>query len=131
MRFMMLMMPGGYGDAEPGTEPDPEHVAEMMEYNEALEEAGVLLDVNGLHPPSTGARVSFPGGAPQVTDGPFAETREVVGGYWIIEVDSKEEAVEWAKRCPGSEEETIEVRRVQETSDFSDEVRAAIEGAPP
>lgn len=126
MRFMMLMLPGSYEDAEP----DPEHVAEMTEYNEALEEAGVLLDVNGLHPPSTGARVSFPGGEPRVIDGPFAETKEVVGGYWVIEVGSKQEAVDWAKRCPGSENEVIEVRRVQELSDFSDEVRAALEGTP-
>lgn len=126
MRFMMLMMPGGYVDAEP----DPEHVAEMAEYNEALEEAGVLLDVNGLHPPSMGARVSFSGDEPRVTDGPFAEAKEVVGGYWVIEVDSKHEAVDWAKRCPGSENEVIEVRRIHELSDFSDEVRAALEGTP-
>lgn len=113
MRFMMLMLPEGYGEAEPGTEPDPEHVAEMARYNEALEEAGVLRDLAGLHPPSMGARVSFSGGEPRVTDGPFAEAREVVGGYWIIEVDSKEDAVDWATRCPASDDETIEIRQVQ------------------
>ncbi len=131
MRFMMLMIPRGYEDAEPGAvaELDPEAVAAMMKYNEELEEAGVLLDLNGLHPPSTGARVSFEGGEPRVTDGPFAEAKEVVGGYWMIEVDSKEEAVEWAKRCPGSENEVIEIRQVQEMEDYSDEVRDVVEGS--
>lgn len=132
MRFMMLMIPEGYGDAGPEAvrELDPEAVEKMMEYNRKLEEAGVLRDLNGLHPPSTGARVSFEAGEPRVTDGPFAEAKEVVGGYWIIEVASLEEAVEWAKRCPGSDSETIEIRRVQELSDFSDEVREAAGGTP-
>lgn len=131
MRFMMLMIPGGYEDADPGAvgELDPEAVAAMMKYNEELEEAGVLLDLNGLHPPSTGARVSFEGGQPHVTDGPFAEAKEVVGGYWMIEVDSKEEAVEWARQCPGSENEVIEIRQVQEMSDYSDEVKEIVEGS--
>lgn len=130
MRFMMLMIPGGYGDAGPGAvaELDPEAVEAMMGYNRELEEAGVLLDLNGLHPPSTGARVSFEGGEPRVTDGPFAEAKEVVGGYWILEVGSKEEAVAWAKRCPASENEVIEVRRIQEMEDYSDEVRDVVEG---
>ncbi|MFP3947391.1 MAG: YciI family protein [Longimicrobiales bacterium] len=132
MRFMMLMIPGGYEAAEPDAVEnlDPEAVEKMMKYNSALEEAGVLLDLNGLHPPSSGARVSFAGGEPRVTDGPFAEAKEVVGGYWIIDVSSKEEAVEWAKRCPGSENEVIEIRRIQEMSDFSDEVRTAAEEFP-
>lgn len=132
MRFMMLMIPGGYEDAGPEAtgQLDPEAVAAMMKYNQELEEAGVLLDLNGLHPPSMGARVSFAGGEPHVTDGPFAETKEVIGGYWIIEVDSKEEAVEWAKRCPGSENEVIEVRQLQELSDFSDEVQEVVEAFP-
>ena len=128
MRFMMLMIPEGYGDAEPGTEPDPEGVKRMMAYNEELEAAGVLLDLNGLHPPSMGARVSFSDGEPEVTDGPFAEAREVVGGYWIIEVGSREEAVEWARRCPALESETIEIRQIHELSDFSPEVQEAIRG---
>ena len=72
----------------------------MMKYNEALQKAGVLLALDGLHPPSMGARVSFPGGKPKVTDGPFAEAKEVLGGYWMIQVKSKEEAIEWASRCP-------------------------------
>ena len=132
MKFMMLMIPEGYGEAGPDAvqDLDPEAVEKMMAYNEELEEAGVLRDLAGLHPPSTGARVSFEGGEPHVTDGPFAEAKEVVGGYWLIEVGSKEEAVEWAKRCPASEHETIEIRRVQEVSDYSDEVRDAVESHP-
>lgn len=131
MRFMMLMIPEGYGDAGPDAvqELDPEAVEKMMAYNRELEEAGVLRDLNGLHPPSTGARVSFEGGEPRVTDGPFAEAKEVVGGYWIIEVPSLEEAVEWAKRCPGSDSEVIEIRQIQEMADFSDEVREAVESS--
>ena len=94
--------------------PDPKAVAAMMKYNESLQKAGVLLALDGLHPPSTGARVSFAGGKPKVTDGPFAEAKEVIGGYWMIQVKSKEEAIEWASRCPASDNEVIEVRQVQE-----------------
>ena len=104
MRFMMLMIPKGYENAAPGTMPDAKAVAAMMKYNEALQKAGVLLALDGLHPPSMGARVSFAGGKPKVTDGPFAEAKEVLGGYWMIQVKSKEEAIEWAKRCPGVRE---------------------------
>lgn len=131
MRFMMLMIPRGYESADPDAtrELDPEAVAAMMKYNEELEKAGVLLDLNGLHPPSRGARISFAGGEPRVTDGPFAEVKEVVGGYWLIDVASKEEAIEWAKRCPGSENEVIEIRQVQEISDFSDDVVRVVEAA--
>jgi len=118
MRFMMLMIPKGYEQAAPGTMPPAEHIAAMMKYNESLTKAGVLLALDGLHPPSTGARVSFSGGKPTVTDGPFSEAKEVVGGYWMIQVKSKAEAVEWASRCPGLDNETIEVRQVQEMSDF-------------
>jgi hypothetical protein len=128
MRFMMLMIPKGYEKAAPGTMPDPKAVAAMMKYNEALQKAGVLLPLDGLHPPSMGARVSFSGGKPKVTDGPFAEVKEVVGGYWMIQVKSKEEAIEWASRCPGSDNEVIEVRQVQEFSDFPAEVRDAAAG---
>lgn len=123
MRFMMLMIPKGYETAEPGTVPEAEAVAKMMEYNRSLQEAGVLLALDGLHPPSMGARVSFPGGKPKVTDGPFAEAKEVLGGYWMIQVKSKEEAIEWASRCPGGENEVIEVRQVQELEDFPADVQ--------
>jgi hypothetical protein len=128
MRFMMLMIPQGYETAPPDVQLDPERVASMMKYNEALKDAGILVTLDGLHPPSMGARVSFASGKPVVTDGPFAEAKEVLGGYWMIEVNSKEEAIEWAKKCPASENETIEIRQVQEMSDFSEEVQQAAAG---
>jgi len=125
MRFMMLMIPRGYETAKPGTMPDPKAVAAMMKYNESLQKAGVLVGLDGLHPRSAGARVSFSGGQPKVMDGPFAETKEVVGGYWMIQVKSKEEAIELASRCPASDNEVIEVRQVQEFADFTPEVQKA------
>jgi hypothetical protein len=130
MRFMMLMIPKGYEKAQPGAMPDAKAVAAMMKYNEALQKAGVLLALDGLHPPSMGARVTFAGGKPKVTDGPFTEAKEVVGGYWIIQVKSKEEAVEWASRCPASDNEVIELRQVQEMSDFPADVQEAAAGFP-
>src|SRR6186713_2197606 len=128
MRFMMLMIPKGYESATPGTLPDADAVSAMMKYNEELQKAGVLLALDGLHPPSMGARVSFPGGKPRVVDGPFAEAREVLGGYWMINVASRAEAIEWASRCPGGENEIIEVRQVQEMSDFPPDVQQAAAG---
>ena len=110
MRFMMLMFPKGYEKAAPGVMPDAKAVAAMMKYNESLQKAGVLLALDGLHPPSMGARVSFAGGKPRVTDGPFIEAKEVVGGYWMIQVKSKEEAVEWASRCPASRTSPTPIR---------------------
>src|SRR5271170_7794613 len=118
MRFMMLMIPKGYENAAPGAMPDPKAVAAMMKYNESLQKAGVLLALDGLHPPSSGARVSFKGGKPTVTDGPFPEVKEVLGGYWMIDVRSRDEAIEWARRCPASNNEVIEIRQVFEMSDF-------------
>ncbi len=128
MRFMMLMIPKGYEQAAPGTAPDAKAVAAMMKYNESLQRAGVLVALDGLHPPSMGARVSFSGGKPKVTDGPFTEAKEVLGGYWMIDVNSKAEAVEWASRCPGSDNEIIEVRQVQELADFPADVQKAAAG---
>ena len=130
MRFMMIMIPKGYEQAKPGTMPDAKAVEAMMKYNEALQKAGILLALDGLHPPSMGARVSFPGGKAKVTDGPFAEAKEVIGGYWMIQVKSKEEAVQWAMRCPGGENETIEIRQVQEFSDFPPDVQQVVEKFP-
>jgi hypothetical protein len=127
---MMLMIPKGYEKAAPGSAPDAKAVAAMMKYNESLQKAGVLLALDGLHPPSMGARVTFPGGKPKVTDGPFAEAKEVLGGYWMIQVKSREEAIEWAKRCPGSENEVIEIRQVQELSDFPADVQEVAAGYP-
>jgi hypothetical protein len=125
---MMIMIPKGYEQAKPGTMPDAKAVEAMMKYNEALQKAGVLLALDGLHPPSMGARVAFAGGKPKVTDGPFSEAKEVIGGYWMIQVKSKEEAIQWASRCPGGENEVIEVRQVQEFADFPDDVQKAAEG---
>jgi hypothetical protein len=125
MRFMMLMIPKGYEKAAPGTMPDAKAVAAMMKYNESLQKAGALLALDGLQPPSMGARVTFSGGKATVTDGPFAEAKEVLGGYWMIQVKSKEEAIEWAKRCPGSDNEMIEVRQVHEFADFPADVQEA------
>src|SRR5438552_15552141 len=112
MRFMMFMIPKGYAAAGPDKRPDAAMVAKMMKYNEDLTKAGVLLALDGLHPPSAGVRVAFPAGSPVVTDGPFAEAKEVVGGYWMIQVKSKAEAVEWAKRVPANAGHTNEVRPV-------------------
>src|ERR1700694_876514 len=128
MRFMMLMIPRGYETAAPGTMPQADAVAAMMKYNEALKNAGVLIALDGLHPPSMGARASFAGGKPLVTDGPFTEAKEVLGGYWMIDVASREEAIAWAAKCPASENEIIEIRQVQEMTDFSPEVREAAAG---
>jgi hypothetical protein len=128
MRFMMLMIPKGYETAAAGTMPPADRVAAMMKYNEELTKAGVLLALDGLHPPSMGARVSFEDGKPSVTDGPFSEAKEVVGGYWMIQVKSRAEAIEWAKRCPGSGNEVIEIRQVQEMADFPPDVQKAITG---
>jgi len=124
MRFMMFMYPE---ISEEEWEPSAEDVAAMSRYNEELRKAGMLLALDGLHPPAEGARVSFgSGGDATVTDGPFAEAKEVVGGYWLIQARSKEEAVEWASRCPG-ENCTIEVRRVFELEDFPEDVQRAAE----
>ena len=128
MRFMMLMIPLGYETAPPDVQLDPARVAAMMKYNEALQAAGILITLDGLHPPSTGARVSFATGQPVVTDGPFTESKEVLGGYWMINVPSRQVAIEWASKCPASENEIIEIRQVQEMSDFSEEVQKAAEG---
>lgn len=123
MRFMMLVIPKGYETAAPGTMPDPKIVAVMTKYNESLTKAGVLLTLDGLHPASTGARVRFSRGKPAVTDGPFTEAKEVLGGYWMIQVKSKAEAIEWAKRAPMADGDVIEIRQVQELTDFPPAVR--------
>jgi|SRR5687768_9354016 hypothetical protein len=128
MRFMLLVIPKGYETAATDAVPDAKAVERMMKYNEELAKAGVLLSLDGLHPPSSGVRVSFTGGKPKVTDGPFTEAKEAVGGYWMIQVKSQDEAIEWAKRAPMGDNETIEVRRVQEMEDFPPDVRAAAAG---
>ena len=124
MRFLCVYKPS----KPEGGPPTQKEMDEMGKYMEESFKSGVLLALDGLHPPSMGARISFPGGKPTVTDGPFAEAKEVVGGYWMIQVKSKEEAIEWAKRCPGSENETIELRQVQEFADFPADVQQAAGG---
>ena len=130
MRFMMIVIPKGYESAPADAMPDAETVGAMDRYNNELLKAGVVLAMDGLHPPSTGVRVTFPGGKPVVKDGPFPEAKEVVGGYWMIDVKSQAEAVKWAKKCPGGDDMTIEIRRVQEWEDFTPEVQAAAKHEP-
>lgn len=115
MRFMMIMKPN---IDEQDWAPSAEAVAEMGKYNDALAKAGVLLALDGLAPTADGARVSFAAGRPTVTDGPFTESKELIGGYWLIQAKSKEEAVQWASRCPAADGDVIEVRRVFEMSEF-------------
>ena len=136
MRFLMLMIPAVYQPGAPDQEKvlqtmDPEKVARMMKLNEDLHAAGALLALDGLHPLSKGARVSYRGGKPLVTDGPFAESKEVIGGYWIIKAASKEEALDWARRIPAEEGDIVEVRQIQEMSDFSEEVTQAAKDSAP
>jgi hypothetical protein len=124
MRFMMIMFPKAYENAKPGTVPDLKGMEVMGKYNQQLKKAGVLLALDGLTPPSTmSARVTFKGGKSKVTDGPFPEAKEVVGGYWVIQVKSREEALEWASRIPGSDNEMVEVRRLFEITDFDPEIQ--------
>jgi len=128
MRFMMMVIPRGYEMAAPDALPTADAVARMMEYNKNLQKAGVLLALDGLLPPSTGARIFYADGKATVTDGPFAEGKEVIGGYWIIQVRSREEAIEWARRAPMSINEIIEVRQIHEMTDFPEDVQKAAQG---
>jgi len=130
MRFMMLMIPHGYETQPPGVMPPAEQVEPMMNYNRSLQQAGILLACEGLHPPSSGARVSFADGKPKVTDGPFAEAKECLGGFWIIDVASPQEAIDWAKKCPAAPYEVIEIRRIQELSDFPNDVQKVLADFP-
>jgi hypothetical protein len=111
-------------DSEAGKMPSEELLAAMGRFNEELAEAGVLLAGEGLHPSSKGARVRFGGSERTVTDGPFAETKELIAGFWILQVDSFEEAVEWIKKCPDPHDEggEIEIRQVFEAEDFGEEL---------
>ena len=124
MRFMLLMKPG---IQSADWTPDVESVGEMTKFNEAMVQAGVLLAADGLAAPDTAKRISVRGGEKVVTDGPFAESKEVVGGYWIIQAKSEEEALEWAKRVPLGEGPEVELRRIMELEDFDEDVQAAAE----
>ena len=128
MRFMMIMFPKDYETAKPGWVPDLKAMEAMGKYNEELGKAGVLLALVGLTPPATmSARVTFKNGESKVTDGPFTEAKEVVGGFWIIQVNSREEALQWASRIPGSDSEMVEVRRLIDITDFDPETQKEIQ----
>lgn len=131
MRFMMLVIPKAYNEENVPADfaPPADLVAKMTKYNESLAEAGVLLSLDGLTPPARAARVTFGGPKPSVTDGPFAEAKEMVGGFWIIQTESREEAIDWARRAPMLDGDIIEVRQVQELEDFPEDVRRAAGGA--
>ncbi|HLK60796.1 MAG TPA: YciI family protein [Chthonomonadaceae bacterium] len=123
MRFMVLVRANK--DSEAGVLPSKELVEAMGEFNERLCKAGVLLGAEGLQASSKGARIQFSGGKATVTDGPFAETKELIAGYWMIQVPSKEEAIEWFRQCPGPADGSsgeIELRQVFELSDFPPEI---------
>ena len=125
MKFMVLMIPGDKKSYEAGAMPEAELIAAMMAYNEDLVKSGILQAGDGLHPSPKGARVSFAGGGKsRVSDGPFAEAKELIGGYWIWEVESKAKAVEWAQRCPALAGDTLELRQIFDPGDFGPEVAA-------
>ena len=126
MRFMVIVKASK--DSEAGVMPSTELLTAMGKFNEELVKAGMMEAGEGLHPSSKGARVSFAGATPMVTDGPFTEAKEVLGGYWMIDVKSRDEAIAWAKRCPASDHEIIEIRQVQEMSDFPADIQAAAAG---
>jgi hypothetical protein len=120
MRFMILVK--ATDQSEAGEMPSQELLAQMQKYNEELVKAGVMLAGEGLHPSAKGARVKFSGDKRTVSDGPFTETKELVAGFWLWDVKSKEEAIEWVKRCPNpmDEESEIEIRQVFEAEDFGE-----------
>ena len=123
MRFM-VMVPASK-ESEAGVLPDEKLLAEMGKFNEEMLKAGVMLAGEGLQASSKGARLKFSGGQATVIDGPFAETKELIAGFWMIQVKSKDEAVAWASRCPAQDGDVIEVRQVQELSDFPPDVQKA------
>jgi hypothetical protein len=128
MRFLMLMIPKGYETAAPDLMPTAKEVEAMTKYNKSLKDAGVLISLEGLTPPSMGSRVRFTSGKPRVIRGPFSGLSESLGGYWMIRVKSREEATEWALKCPAGDGDIIEIRQIQEAEDFPPDVRAAEKG---
>jgi hypothetical protein len=116
MRFLALIYPGGW--AESGAMPDQQSIARMMKFNESLGEKGALLALDGLYPSAKGARIAYANGAPTVTDGPFTESKEVVGGFWIVKADSKEQAVELFKHCPAADGDRIDIRQIYDMEDY-------------
>jgi hypothetical protein len=131
MRFMMLVIPHkDYEKVAPDFTPDPKAIELMGKYNESLQKAGVLLDLNGLYPPSAGTRISYADGKPKMIDGPFTEAKEFIGGYWIIQVKSKEEAIEWATRIPFIQGETVEIRQIHELAELVAKLQEAAGKTP-
>jgi hypothetical protein len=132
MRFLVFMIPRVYQPQTTGTKtdakftPDAEMMANMGQFNEELKQAGALLSLDGLQSLTTGARLAFAGGKATVTDGPSVEAKEVVGGYWLLQAQSKQQVVEWMKRCPAQDGDVIEIRQVCEMSDFPEDVQAAV-----
>ena len=126
MRFLMMVIPKAYETAKEDFVPPAELMIKMGKFNDSMSKAGVLLSLDGLTSPAKAARVSFAGGKPRVTDGPFAEAKEMVGGFWMIQVRSREEAIEWARRAPMLDGDIIEIRQVQELADFPEDLRKAI-----
>ncbi len=121
MKFMMLMIPAVYQGGkkvDSGFVPDPKKMEEMGKFNKELGKAVNIISLNGLHPLTTGARVAFGNGVPTVTDGPFIEVKEVLGGFWMVEANSKEEVVKWAQRCPADPGDVIEIRQIFDAADF-------------
>lgn len=123
MRFMVIVKADA--ESEAGILPTPELLAEMMKYNEELVKAGVMAAADGLHASSKGARVKFSGGKTTVTDGPFAETKELIAGFWIFQVKSKQEAIDWVKRAPMQDTE-LEIRQIFEADDFGDNLTPSL-----
>ena len=127
MRFMVLIK--ATKDSEAGVLPDEKLLADMGKFNEELVKAGIMLDGEGLHPSSKGARIKFSGGKRTVIDGPFPETKELIAGFWIWRVKSKEEAIEWVKKCPNpmpNVEGEIEIRQIFEAEEFGAEFTPAL-----
>ena len=134
MRFQVFMIPEVYQpkngkNTDPKFTPDAEMIEKMGQFNDELRKAGALLSLDGLQPLTTGARLAFSGGKASVTDGPFVEAKEVVGGYWMLEAKSKQQVVDWMKRCPAQADDVIEIRQIAEMSDFPPDVQAATRGA--
>jgi hypothetical protein len=131
MKFMVIMRANRHTEA--GEMPPPELFVAMGKFNEEMVKAGVMLAAEGLHPSSKGALVKFRGGKHTVIDGPYAEAKELIAGFWILQVKSKEEAIEWASRCPGGDGKVdhfggtfeVEVRQVFDTPDFPEELQKA------
>lgn len=128
----MMMIPRGYQPSTPAAErveegfvPKVEEMAAMGKFNDELAKAGALIEVDGLHPLSRGARVAFTRGQATVTDGPFIEAKEVLGGFWILQLNSKQEAMEWAQRCPAQDGDVIEIREIWEMEDLPADVQQA------